>query len=66
MGFPGNSDGKEFACSAVDPGSISVGKTPWRREWLPTPYSCLENFMDSGAWQAAVHGVSKSRTQLSN
>ena len=39
---------------------------PWRRKWLPTPYSCLENFMDSGAWQGAVHGVSKSRTQLSN
>ena len=27
-------------------------------------YSCLENPMDRGAWQATVHGVSKSRTQL--
>ena len=27
-------------------------------------YSCLENPMDRGAWQAAVHGVTKSRTQL--
>ena len=27
-------------------------------------YSCLENPMDGGAWWAAVHGVSKSRTRL--
>ena len=29
-------------------------------------YSCLENLMDRGAWQAAVHEVAKSRTRLSN
>ena len=29
-------------------------------------YSCLENSMDRGAWQATVHGVAKSRAQLSN
>ena len=29
-------------------------------------YSCLENPMDGGAWQAADHGVRKSRTQLSD
>ena len=29
-------------------------------------YSCLENPMDGGAWQAAVHGVAKSQTQLSD
>ena len=28
--------------------------------------SCLENPMDGGAWQAAVHGVAKSRTRLSD
>ena len=27
-------------------------------------YSCLESPMDRGAWQAAVHGVPKSQTQL--
>ena len=27
----------------------------------PLQYSCLENPMDRGAWQAAVHGVAKSR-----
>ena len=32
----------------------------------PHKYSCLENPMDGGAWQAAVHGVAKSRTRLSN
>ena len=32
----------------------------------PLQYSCLENPMDEGAWWAAVHGVAKSRTRLSN
>ena len=32
----------------------------------PLQYSCLENHMDRGAWWAAVHGVARSRTQLSN
>ena len=31
----------------------------------PLQYSCLENFMNGGAWQAAVHGVTKSQTRLS-
>ena len=32
----------------------------------PPRYSCLENPMDGGVWQAAVHGVAKSRTRLSD
>ena len=32
----------------------------------PLQYSCLENPMDGGAWWAAVHRISKTRTQLSN
>ena len=32
----------------------------------PLQYSCLENPMDAGAWEAAVHGVAKSRTRLSD
>ena len=32
----------------------------------PFQYSCLENPMDGGAWKAAVHGVAKSQTGLSN
>ena len=31
----------------------------------PLQYSCLENPMDRGTWQATVHGVTKSQTQLS-
>ena len=30
----------------------------------PLQYSCLENFMDVGAWQAAVHAVTKNQMQL--
>ena len=30
----------------------------------PLQYSCLENPMDRGAWQAMVHGVTRSQTQL--
>ena len=32
----------------------------------PLQYSCLENPMDGGAWQAAVHGVAQSQTRLSD
>ena len=32
----------------------------------PLQYSCLKNSLDRGAWQATVHGVAKSRTQLSD
>ena len=39
---------------------------PGEDNGTPLQYSCLENPMDGGAWWAAVHGVVKSRTQLSN
>ena len=32
----------------------------------PLQYSCLENSMDGGAWQAAVHGITESQTRLSD
>ena len=40
----------------------------WFREGNGTPlqYSCLENPMDRGAWWAAVHGITKSWTRLSD
>ena len=44
----------------------SLGKTSWRRKWLPTSASCLENSVDRGAWGATVPGVAKSQTQLSD
>ena len=50
-----------------DAGSISgLGKSPGGGNGNPLQYSCLENPMDKGAWQATVHGVLKSWTRLSN
>ena len=43
-----------------------VGKIPWRRKWQPTAVFLLENPVDRGAWQAAVHGVANSQTRLSD
>ena len=37
-----------------------------RRQCTPLQYSCLQNPMDGGAWSAAVHGITKSRTRLSD
>jgi len=37
-----------------------------RRQWHPTPVLFLENPMDGGAWKAAVHGVARSQTRLSD
>ena len=61
------SDGKEFACSAGDLGSIpGLGRSPGGRHGNPLQYSCLENPMDRGAWQAAVHGVARNQKRLSD
>ena len=66
-GFPGGSDGKESACNAGDVGSVpGLGRSPGEGDGNPLQYSCLENSMDTGAWQATVHGVAKSRTRLSD
>ena len=62
-GFPGGSDGKESSCNAGGPGSIpSLKSSPGERNDTPLQYSCLENSLDRGAWQATVHEVTKSRT----
>ena len=67
MGFPGGSDGKKSARSAGDPDSIpGSGKSPGEGNGKPLQYSCLENPLDRGAWQATVHGVAKSQTRLSD
>ena len=67
LGFPGGSDGKAIVCNSGDLGSVpGSGRSPGERNGNPLQYSCLENFMDGGAWQATVHGVAKSRTRLSN
>ena len=44
LGFPGDSDGKEFACNAGDPGLIpQLGTSPGKGHGNPLKYSCLEN-----------------------
>ena len=47
--------GFELKCSSLS-----------EKAMAPFQYSCLENPMDRGAWEAAVHGVTKSRTWLSD
>ena len=55
------------ACNVGDMGSIpGLGRSPGEGNGNPLQYSCLENPMDGGAWRAAVHGVAKSRTRLSD
>ena len=57
----------ESAYMAGDPGStLGLGRSPGEGNGKPLQYSCLENPMDEGAWWAAVHGVAKSWTQLSD
>ena len=48
------------AYNAGDPGSIpGLGRSPGEGNGNPLQYSCLENPMDGGAWQATVYGVAK-------
>ena len=70
LGFPGGSVIKNSPASAGD--ARDLGSIPGSRRSSgvgndnPLLYSCLENLMDRGPWQATVHGVAKIRTQLSN
>ena len=67
IGFSGGLDGKESACNAGDTGSIpGSGRSPGEENGNPLQYSCLENPMGRGVWQATVLGVAKSWTQLSD
>ena len=62
FGFPGGSDGKESAYNVGDSGVIpGSGRSLGDGNSNPLQYSCLENPMDRGAWQATVHKVTKSR-----
>ena len=65
-GFPGGSVLKNLPANARDvrdmgliPGS---GRFPGGGHGNPLQYSCLENSMDRGTWQATVHRVAKSQT----
>ena len=62
LGFPRSSVGKKSACNAGDPGLIpGLGGFPKEGNGNPLQYSCLENPMDRGAWQAIVPWGRKSQ-----
>ena len=74
LGFPGGSVSKELSCNVgtwvqslgwEDP-MQKLGSYPAGGNGYPIQYSGLENSMDRGTWQATVHGVAKSRKQLSD
>ena len=65
--FPRGSDGKESACNAGELGSIHRSeRSPGEGNGYPLQYSCLEDSTDRGTWRAAVHGITKSQTRLSD
>ena len=57
--LPANAE--DIRGEGIIPGS---GRSPEGKQGNPLQYSCLENPMDRGAWQATVHRVVKSWTQL--
>ena len=62
MGFPHSSVGKESSCNARDPGSSPGSeRSPREGKAHPLQYSGLENSLD-----CIVHGITKSRTRLSD
>ena len=71
MDYHGGSAGKEFVCNTgstagakgLTPGS---GRSPEVGNGNPFQYSCLEDFMDKGAWRAIVDGVAKNQTERLN
>ena len=65
--FPGGSDSKMSAYDVGDQGSIpGLGRSPGEGNGNPLQYSCLENPMGGGTWQATVRGAAKSQTRLSD
>ena len=66
-GFRGDSDSNESACNAGKPGLIpELERSSGERNGNPFQYSCLENSMDRGSWQATVHSFTKGQTWLSD
>ena len=57
---------KNLPANAGDLGpTLRLGRSPGEENGNLLQYSCLGNPMDRGAWQATVHGVAKSQTELS-
>ena len=65
LGFPSGSVGKNLTANAGDLGSIpGLGRSLGEGNGNPLQYSCLENPMNRGAWQARVHGVIRVKHNL--
>ena len=63
--FPGSSVNKKSACNTGDLGSIPGSRrSPGGEHGNAHQYSCLENPMNRGAWQTAVHRVAKNQPRL--
>ena len=61
--FSSGSDGKESTCNAEDLGSIpGLGRSSGAGNGYTLQHSFLETFMNSGAWQATVHGIAELDT----
>ena len=69
MIFPGGPSSKESACQFRNSRVVGfipgMGRYPWEGTGNSLQYSCLENPMDTEAWQTTVQGVAKSWTWLS-
>ena len=65
VGFPSSMVVKNPPTNARDTGAKGLISGSERSPGNPLQYSCLDNFLDRGAWWVTVHGVSKSRTRLS-
>ena len=63
QGFLGGSLVKRLPANVGATGAAGsvpgLGRAPGGENGNPLQYSCLENFMDRGAWRAAVHGIAK-------
>ena len=67
MGFLGGSMIKNPPANTGNLGPIpEMGRSPGEGNGNPLQYSCLGNPIDRGAWRSTVHGVPKSKTQLSS
>ena len=66
MGLPWWLSGKESSCSAGDAEDVGLipgsGRSPGGANGHKVQYSYLENSMDTGAWWATIHGVTKNKT----
>ena len=63
VGFPDGSDGKGSTCNAGNRGWIpGLGRSSQEGNGYPLQYSCLENSIDRGVWQATVLGIAKGWT----